>query len=159
MSLDEQVSMKDIPLRAGWDRGCCELREYLVAKPRSRLPRYGIMYDEYRLAWANIEGWTTNAKSPQFKCGLFGKARPLASRSYCSHRARRLRSARLAQDKGRRERSLNSKQFATREGAGRALMPKLSHLDVGHSHIYAGPSHAVVRTSKEISKTLAVTVL
>ena len=33
-------------------------------------PGYGIMDDEYRLAWANIEGWTTNAKriAPQIKC-------------------------------------------------------------------------------------------
>jgi hypothetical protein len=30
---------------------------------RDILPRYGIMDDECRLAWANIEGWMANAKS------------------------------------------------------------------------------------------------
>jgi hypothetical protein len=34
----------------------------LFPKPCNHLRRSGIMDDEYRLAWAYIEGWTTNAK-------------------------------------------------------------------------------------------------
>jgi hypothetical protein len=32
-------------------------------EPRIWFGSYGIMGDEYRLAWANIEGWITGAKS------------------------------------------------------------------------------------------------
>jgi hypothetical protein len=40
-------------------------RKRPIRKPRNRFPRCGIMDDEYRLAWANIEGWTTNANPPR----------------------------------------------------------------------------------------------
>jgi hypothetical protein len=32
-------------------------------QPSNPLSRYAIMDDEYRLAWAEIEGWTSHAKS------------------------------------------------------------------------------------------------
>jgi hypothetical protein len=32
-------------------------------KLRNPFPRCAVMDDEYRLAWADIEGWTTNAKN------------------------------------------------------------------------------------------------